>query len=754
MDSKDWDRLCEVYEAARGLEPAERGRLVEERLGDRPDLVEEALRMLGLTPPPGFVEPVRTPEELDQYFGGGLDGKVLGDFELLYELGRGGMGVVYLALQRELGRRAAVKVLPLSRATDERSHERFRREAHSASQLDHPHVAQVLAFGQLDRTSWYAMRYVEGHDLATEITAQRGAREGRGEATLLLPEFGSAEYVGVVVQRLADLAAALQHAHDQGVVHRDVKPQNILLDLEGRMHLADFGLAKDERFGTLTETGDLRGTPYYMSPEQARAGAVRVDHRTDVYSLSVVLYELLALVRPYEGRTSQEVISRIERTDPEPLSRRNPRVHRDLGVICAKGMSKVVRERYASAGELREDLLRFLRHEAILAKPPSPGRRIGRWIHRNRVVSVAAGTLAIASVTGFFAARWFEREARRSDLHQRLVAALDLDDWSNFHQDLVALRHDMAELPAFGSGERTARSVDLVRFSERLDRFKQDQLELGNGLLDEGLSGRTGTQDPDSLPGTQRPLALSEGMLVLEQLANVFPEDEEIARSASLARILTPVELRCQRVDDQGVAVDVSPGEVEVFVAPFDVVRDTLDELRRIDSPDPTSFRLPPGFWSVEVRIPGHGRAELARNVPISSTPLRLTARVHPSASVVQGMVRIPDLTWSLPDPRPEGCLHVPGPVDVPGFHLDVREVSNGLVLLLPAGFRGARSASVDQARIRRRLALAADRRPRGGVAPAAGRDDELHGRTGVLRVDGEAASSPHRARARVPGGE
>ena len=677
MDPKDWARLLEVYEAARELEPKAREELVRERLGDRPDLASEALGMLGISPPPGFVEPLQSPMELDQLFGGGLEGKRVGEFELVRELGRGGMGVVYLARQPDLDRPVAVKVLPLSRARDEKSLERFRREAKASSQLEHPHIAQVLTFGEGEHTAWFAMRYVDGHDLAAEITAQRAARKGEPHAALLLPAYDSESYVGTVVHRLAEVAEALQHAHDHGVVHRDVKPQNILLDKDGRMHLVDFGLAKDERFGSLTQTGDLRGTPYYMSPEQARAGAVRVDHRTDLYSLSVVLYELLALRRPYEGRTSQEVIARISRTEPEPLRKRNPRVPRDLAVICAKGMSKLAEERYASADELAADLRRFLHHEAIAARPLSARERGVRWMRRHRLAVAAALGLALALTAGFVFAQWRDREKGFDALHARITDVLELEDWSTAWAALADVRARLASEPGFGSRAGSTRARDLERFRERLDAFRSDQSQRGEDLIAAGLGGASELDDFEPYLAAPSPQSVNEGLMLLQRLALLFPDDRLLTEGALLERSFPRLRIDAEVVDAQGVARPARAEEAEAWLAPIDPLRDAVGEARAIGTSPFAEVSVPAGFWQIEVRVPGHGRAQLRRHVETSVRPLELSARVHPEALLSADMVRIPAGTLTLLDERPVGCLQGIDRVEVGDVLLDPAEVSN-----------------------------------------------------------------------------
>ena len=424
MTPQEWERIVELFERARGLAEAERRALLEAEEAEQPEIVEHVRRLLAADPPDEFVTPPQeasgTPAA-DVLFGGGLAGARVGDFVLREEIGRGGMGVVYRADQLRLDRSVAVKILPLAKIGQGQALERFRREAKAASTLAHAHIANVLAYGEGDSTAWYAMRFVDGHDLAREIREQR--KQAKGEpSSCLLPAFDNPAYVSTIVQRVIELAGALHHAHENGIVHRDVKPQNILLNRAGELFLVDFGLALDERFGALSVSGELRGTPHYMSPEQVRASRSRVDRRMDVYSMGIVLYELLGLRRPYEGRTNEEVLSGIVRQEPEPVRSLNPRIPRDLALICEKAMEKEPDRRYPTGAELADDLRRFLRHEAVLAKPPTIGQRLQRKLRAHRQALQVAGLLVATVALGLVFAQW--KESRAADALRPRVSLL------------------------------------------------------------------------------------------------------------------------------------------------------------------------------------------------------------------------------------------------------------------------------------------------------------------------------------------
>ena len=348
----------------------------------------------------------------------------LGDFRLLRELGSGGMGVVYLARQVSLDREVAVKVLMPHLTRTERQVERFQREARAAARLHHPGIAPIHAVGREGDTHYFAMDFIAGHSLDRELSLQQDLTDGDPGDRLLLPPHDSHDYIAAVAGLCAQVADALEYGHEEGIVHRDVKPGNILLDRSGWAHIVDFGLAKDLSLESISLPGELAGTPHYMSPEQTLAKRVPVDRRTDVFSLGVVLYELLTLERPFEGATSNEILYQISFRDPQPIRRINPRAPRDLATICGKALQKSPDVRYASAGELADDLRRFLHHEAIQARPPTLRDRARRFVVAHRAGVAAVVFTAVALSIGF---AWAGREARAyRTLQSEFLAETDL----------------------------------------------------------------------------------------------------------------------------------------------------------------------------------------------------------------------------------------------------------------------------------------------------------------------------------------
>jgi serine/threonine protein kinase/WD40 repeat protein/tetratricopeptide (TPR) repeat protein len=358
---------------------------------------------------------------------------VLGDFRILREVGRGGMGVVYEAEQVSLNRRVALKVLPFAATLDPRQLERFRHEARAAALLHHPHIVPVHGVGCERGVHYYAMQLIEGCSLAAVIqgwlSKEEGGRrkdepeEAAGlDSSFLLPpssfrQGGGPETRPLAARdtvplrqapkpfrRIAELVAqaadALEYAHTMGVIHRDVKPANLLLDSGGNVWVTDFGLARLGEGPGLTLSGDLLGTLRYMSPEQALARHGLVDHRTDVYSLGATLYELLTLRPAIDGASKQEILHRLAFEEPVAPRKRDRSIPADLETVALKALAKDPEERYATAQGLADDLRRWLADQPILARPPGPWQRFRRWSQRHRPLVVALGAFLLLLVAG------------------------------------------------------------------------------------------------------------------------------------------------------------------------------------------------------------------------------------------------------------------------------------------------------------------------------------------------------------------
>jgi WD40 repeat protein len=317
---------------------------------------------------------------------GKLPGRVVGDYELLMEIASGGMGVVYGARQRRPNRSVALKMIRSGQLATADEVRRFRSEAEAAANLDHPHIVPIYEVGEHEGQPYFSMKLIEGGNLA-ELN---GTCRDRGAA-----------WVRRAAGLLASIARAVHHAHQRGLLHRDIKPTNILMDEQDRPHLTDFGLAKwIGRHQGVSTTQSTVGTPYYMAPEQAAGNAGQLTTAADVYSLGAVLYELLAGRPPFEGDSPFEIVKRAQECEPAPPRSINPEVDRDVETICLKCLEKTPERRYSSAEALAEDLERWLGGEPIRARPSGPAERAAKWARRNPVVTGLASAALLILLAG------------------------------------------------------------------------------------------------------------------------------------------------------------------------------------------------------------------------------------------------------------------------------------------------------------------------------------------------------------------
>jgi serine/threonine protein kinase/Flp pilus assembly protein TadD len=457
--------------------------------------------------------------------GGGDDGVAgtLGDFRIVREIGRGGMGVVYEAEQISLRRRVALKVLPLAATMDPRHLQRFHNEAQAAACLHHGHIVPVFYVGCERGVHFYAMQLIEGQTLAavirelrreagepgTKVPAGDRAPKAVGEppaegepptvphvhrpaptaetlARASLSTHGprrGKEYCRKVAEIGIQAAEALDYAHERGVIHRDVKPGNLMLDGYGALWVTDFGLAHLQHAeGSLTMTGDLVGTLRYMSPEQAMGKRVVVDHRTDVYSLGVTLYEILTLQPAFTGQDRQELLRQVAVEEPVRPRKLNRNIPAELETIVLKAMEKYAQDRYATAQEVADDLRRFLADRPIKARRPSLRQVAAKWVRRHRPVvwAVAAVLLAVAVLAGANGLTWAQKRAAAEwEADLALEETIPLQAAGKWPEALAAFRpaRALAEGGALGPAlrQRIAKRQVELEMAARLEELRVPQ---------------------------------------------------------------------------------------------------------------------------------------------------------------------------------------------------------------------------------------------------------------------------------------
>jgi serine/threonine protein kinase/Flp pilus assembly protein TadD len=385
-----------------------------------------------------------------------------GDYQLLEEIGRGGQGVVYRARQKSLNRTVALKVIGLGQWSTTPHLRRFRRDAEAAASLEHPQIVPIYEIGERDGSCYFSMKFVEGGQL--DEVLKREAMSIRRAAELLIK-----------------MARTVHFAHERGILHRDIKPGNILLDRHGEPHLTDFGLARlIEQESTITNSFDVLGTPSYMAPEQAAGQAKELTAAADVYSLGAVFYQMLTGQPPFAGGTTYETIRLVMERDPRNPRLWNPKIDVDLATICLKCLEKDPHQRYPSAGALAEDLERWLRHEPIRARRTNVFIRGKKWLQRNPTTAVSAVSLA------------------------GLIAAVGIIIWKS---DLIRLppTTGIAVLPFDNLSEDKGNAY-------LADGIQDEILTRLSKIADLKVISRTSTQNYKSRPGNLREIGRQLGV--------------------------------------------------------------------------------------------------------------------------------------------------------------------------------------------------------------------------------------------------
>ena len=441
---------------------------------------------------PAEAETIGRPSESAQLLSA-VEARAFGEYELLEEIARGGMGVVFKARQTRLNRTVAVKMILAGELADHDDVERFLTEAEAAAGLDHPGIVPVYECGQIDGQHFFSMGFVEGQSLAPLLAAGP------------LPPQRAAELV-------AQVADAVDYAHERGVIHRDLKPGNILLDKDGHPRVTDFGLAKRVAGDSgLTRTGQALGTPSYMPPEQASGKLDAIGRGADVYALGAVLYAALTGRPPFQAATPIDTILQVLEQEPVAPRQLNAGVPRDLETVALKCLEKEPHKRYGTARELAEELRRFLRGEPILARPVGRVERGWRWCRRNPVVAAlsTAAVLLLVATAGISTAAYFREAALGVELVNR-------------GQDLQKKTDDLAE--------KTRVAIKALEDGRRAERGQREE-ELAATMADaraKRYSGQVG-QRFDTIDAVRRATQLARE---LRQPAAVFDELRDLAVAA------------------------------------------------------------------------------------------------------------------------------------------------------------------------------------------------------------------------------
>ena len=442
------------------------------------------------------------------------DVKQLGDYRLLREIGRGGMGIVYEAEDCSLNRRVAVKILPFAAVLDQKQITRFRHEAQASAQLHHPNIVPVYAVG-IDRgVHYYAMQFVDGQPLNEAIVELRDrcrqfdtadAAAEAGATVTMGPTTRPAEMVstspwqtfstrgfhktGDFFRKIADVgiqvANGLQQAHDFGVIHRDIKPSNLMVDGAGKVWITDFGLARVPNDASVTASGDVLGTARYMSPEQAAGHSAYVDHRTDIYSLGITLYELLTLQPAFAAQTREEFLRQVALLEPVAPRRLNGNIPTDLETIVLKAIEKEPAQRYATASELAGDLQRFLDGKPTTARRPTLLDRASKWAKRHRAAVVAAvGLITLAAICLAVSTVMIARAQSRTQHANTQLAAAQARTKQALTQAEAVLNR--ADLVVNRYGVKLARQLRAVPGAEQLSQeLLQDTLLYHRAIISE-----------------------------------------------------------------------------------------------------------------------------------------------------------------------------------------------------------------------------------------------------------------------------
>ncbi|MEZ5964299.1 MAG: bifunctional serine/threonine-protein kinase/formylglycine-generating enzyme family protein [Planctomycetota bacterium] len=655
MASADWQRLKQLFHDASALSGAGREAFLRENCGDDEALLQRLRDLLAAADTQGTATTTSGGEAPARPAADAMCGRTLGDYELRQRLGHGGMGVVFLAQQLSLRREVAVKVMQSLDPASSPQIERFHSEARRVARLEHPGIVKVFADGEDGGLHWFAMELVRGHDLGTELDLQR-----TDDARCILPRKNSREYFVAVVRLVRDVALALDYAHRNGVVHRDVKPQNLLLRRDtGAVVVVDFGIAKDLSFGAMTATESAPGTAYYMSPEQVATTRAGVDHRTDLFSLGVVLYELLTRRRPFEGQTSRQVWDAITSLEPPPVRKVNADVPRDLELVCAKALEKDRHHRYACARDLADDLgcLLALRTPQI-ARAPGLWASLRRRARRHSARLWSACLLAAGAAVGMWLHATSAHAATTADVVGRLRRALT-DDWDRVgHEAVVAAQRSLDTARRLRIDDPT-----VARLAAKLTQHAHAMRDRGQGLIDRATAPTDGATVDTRLDDVVRGLAL------LHDARALLPGEPE-AQGFTGTRAVRP-RLSVQAHDLGGGALT---GKVSYRT--LDLVTGAAGERVEVGPLPVEDASWPPGYHRVVVEVDGHPFREFTRYVGVGDHCV-LDAAIRETDGF-DGMQQVPAAVLRIPERQDIACPCRAREVALPAYWIDECEVSVG----------------------------------------------------------------------------
>ena len=507
--------------------------------------------------------------------------KVLGDFgdyELLEEIGRGGQGVVYSAHQKSLNRTVALKVIGLGPWTTETHLKRFRREVEAAACLEHPCIVPIYEVGERDSQCYFSMKFIEGGQL--DEVVRRTPRSIRQAAELV-----------------AKVARTVHYAHEHGILHRDIKPGNILLDVQGEPHLTDFGLARlGEAESSVTGTLEVMGTPSYMAPEQAAGETGTVGKATDVYGLGAVLYQLLTAHPPFAAGTTYETIKLLLDTEPKQPRLLNPKIDRDLSTICLKCLEKDPKLRYSSALALAEDLEHWLKHEPICAKPSGFFARGRKWARRKP--AIAALLAALVALAATMAWNLWKSELFRA-APEKSIALLPFENLSRdpdnayFAEGMQdEIRTDLIRMPDLKVISRTS----TMQYKSEVARdIRKIGYQLGVANILEGSVRRAGNRiRVNAQLVDARTYRELWGQTYDRDLTDVFAIQSDIAKTIA-------VQLQAKLTGREEQALAVKPtNNPEAYDA---YLRGVASEARSSSSSVPSASSEAAGFYERAVQL-------------------------------------------------------------------------------------------------------------------------------------------------------